>query len=38
MLGFMEPHSFAKHAPVFYGVTMTVLLALLYVAWTANPW
>jgi hypothetical protein len=36
-LGFIPPHSFAWHAPVLYGVTMTIMLALFYVAWTAHP-
>jgi hypothetical protein len=38
VLGFMEPHSFAKHAPLFYGATMSALLGLLYIAWTVPAW
>ena len=35
-LGFARPHALASHAPVMYGVTMSLMLLLLAAAW-ATP-
>lgn len=36
-LGFMPPHSLAKHTPVAYAGTAALMLFLLGFAWIAHP-
>lgn len=37
-LGFMPPHSLARHTPVAYAATAALMLFLLCIAWIAHPW